>query len=135
MADSSLNGEERRDGNASRSSRGRLTLTKEDRIRQSSDFRRIFREGFRYRTPHFSLRILKNPLGKQRLGIVASRKIGNACARNRVKRRLREYFRWNRDTIPSDADVVFIVRNGAPALNSHHTAEELNALFRRTLRV
>lgn len=134
MAGSSFNGEEPRDASGWPSNAGRRTLTKEDRIRHSSEIRRVLDKGFRYQTPHFVLRILRNPLGIPRLGIVASRKVGNACARNRVKRRLREYFRRNRNLIPPDADVVFIVRKGAPALDSHHLAKELNGIFSRKLR-
>jgi ribonuclease P protein component len=73
--------------------------------------------------------MLRNPLGITRLGITASRKVGNACARNRIKRRLREYFRLNRDKMPPGADIVFIASQGAVALETKQLSAELDRFF------
>jgi len=55
-----------------------------------------------------------NALGRDRLGIIASRRVGNAIARNRAKRRLRELFR--RLPVRAEAcpplDLVVIPRSG-----------------------
>lgn len=87
------------------------------------------KRGERYRTPHFNIRMLKSPVGMTRLGIAAGRKAGKACARNRIKRRLREYFRLNRDRLPRETDVVFIVLEGAPAMDTKQLSEELDRFF------
>ena len=52
------------------------------------------------------------PDASARLGVVASRKVGNAVERARAKRRLREVFRLNRGLLPPDfrADVVLVAR-------------------------
>jgi ribonuclease P protein component len=51
---------------------------------------------------------LPNGLQAPRLGIAASAKMGNAVARNRAKRRVRELFRANAPAKP--VDVVFVPR-------------------------
>jgi ribonuclease P protein component len=51
----------------------------------------------------------------QRLGITASRRVGNAAQRNRAKRLLREAFRCVRAGLPSGLDLVVIVRHGLGA--------------------
>ncbi|MHB1847164.1 MAG: ribonuclease P protein component [Deltaproteobacteria bacterium] len=66
-----------------------------------------------------------------RLGIVASRKAGNAVARNAVKRWLREWFRKERDSLPTGLDVLIVVRTGAAAAGHVVATESLMALSRR----
>lgn len=52
------------------------------------------------------------PDSSARLGVVASKRVGNAVERARAKRRLREVFRLNRHLLPPDfrADVVLVAR-------------------------
>ena len=54
---------------------------------------------------------LANTCGHARLGLVASRRLGNAVVRNRWKRLLRESFRLTQDELPS-LDLVCIPRAG-----------------------
>jgi len=58
-----------------------------------------------------------------RLGVVASKRVGNAVARNRGKRLVREWFR-RCETLP-EADVVVILRSGAPQLTAEVAWSEL----------
>jgi ribonuclease P protein component len=51
---------------------------------------------------------LPNTLGSARLGIAASRKMGNAVVRNRAKRRVRELFKNHK--ILTGIDLVVIPR-------------------------
>ena len=131
MEESSSSGEGLKDVSACRSEKGRFRLTKDDRVRRSSEYQRIMKKGARYRTSHFSIRMLKNPMGRPRLGMAVGRKAGKACARNRIKRRLREYFRQNRDKMPPEMDMVFIALRGAAMLQTSGLREELDRFFER----
>ncbi len=55
-----------------------------------------------------------NSLGRDRLGIIASRRVGGAVRRNRAKRRIRELFRRRAiDAAPvRPLDLVVIPRDG-----------------------
>ena len=45
-----------------------------------------------------------------RLGVIASRRVGNAVKRNRGKRIVRELFRRHESRLPSNCDIVVILR-------------------------
>lgn len=54
--------------------------------------------------------VLFRERGPLRVGVVASRRVGDAIRRNRAKRRLREVFRKNKPAGSIAADVVLIAR-------------------------
>jgi ribonuclease P protein component len=55
----------------------------------------------------------ENNLPTSRLGLVVSRKCGNAVARARWKRCLREAFRLSQHELPAGLDLVVLPRGGA----------------------
>lgn len=74
----------------------------------------------------------KNP-ERTRLGLTVSRKVGNAVVRNRVKRRVREWFRHEADMLPSGLDIVVIARRDAATLPPQETRRVLNTLVLRAV--
>lgn len=85
-------------------------LTPVERIRRKSDFASLYRDGGRFRGRYFTLVFLRNERGHSRLAVVASRKVGSAVIRNRVKRRFRELFRRNKPLLGEPLDLVVIAR-------------------------
>ena len=86
----------------------------EQRLRTRADFNRPRNSGQRVDCAVFVCCLypprieLERPL--RRLGIIASKKVGNAVQRNRVKRLFREIFRLNQERLPAACDVLIIVR-------------------------
>jgi ribonuclease P protein component len=107
-----------------------LTFRKEERIRKRADFQRISRVGAKIQTPHFRVSICPNGLSHSRLGVTVGRRVGSAVQRNRIKRRVREFFRLNKDSLPGSSDLVVTAREGAVSLNFWQVCEELKGLFR-----
>ena len=81
------------------------------RIRKRAEYQEIQSRARRVTTAHFVfLLFARTDDAGARLGLVASRKIGHAPARNRAKRLIREAFRSTRELWPNDIDVVVIAR-------------------------
>ena len=96
-----------------------LSFGRERRLRRRVDFLRVQGGHQRVTSAHFYFLVDASPLGPEaesRLGVVVTKKIGNAVARNRVKRLCRECFRRLQETLPRGVDLVMIARSGAPEL-------------------
>jgi ribonuclease P protein component len=93
---------------APREGRSSRTLGAGNRLRRRAEFQQAFDLGRRVHGRYFTVIVRPNDLGRPRLGVVATRKLGGAVARNRAKRRVRELFRTLK---PAAAiDLVVIVR-------------------------
>jgi ribonuclease P protein component len=93
-----------------------MGLPAENRIRTRSDFVCVQNGGFRLSCGPFIFLCALREQGARsnvpRLGLVASRKVGNAVIRNRAKRRFRALFREHLKDLPSNSDCVVILRRG-----------------------
>jgi ribonuclease P protein component len=65
----------------------------ERRLRRRSEFQRVFETGHRVQGRYFTAVAAPGATSATRLGIVASRKVGDAVRRNRAKRLIRDVFR------------------------------------------
>ena len=68
-----------------------------------------------------------NGLPHSRLGLSVSRRVGNAVARNRIKRLLRESYRLSRHVLPIGYDWVIVVRPHKPLALAEYQAILLEA--------
>jgi ribonuclease P protein component len=84
----------------------RLRFGAELRLRSKLQFDAIYAGGRRIDDRFFGLRIKPNGLGHPRLGLaVAVKTAGNAVARNRLRRQIRESFRLAQHELPA-VDIV-----------------------------
>lgn len=69
--------------------------------------------------------------GPTRIGVTASRKLGSAVKRNRVKRLVREAFRRHKLLFPSGLDLVFVAKKHAVDADYQQVVRELEKLCQR----
>ena len=107
-----------------------LGRRKSTTLTASPEFERVYRNGSVYRGRLFSVHALPNTTGEPRLGLSVSKKVGTAVKRNKVRRRLKEAFRFSAKRLPDHWDVVISARPAA----AEASFEELNEEFLRSVR-
>ena len=79
-------------------------------ICKNKEFSRVYSRGKSYVTPLVVVYILKNRLGRTRIGLTATKKVGKAVARNRARRVMRAALAA---TLPREVggyDIILVAR-------------------------
>lgn len=98
-------------------------------VKENVSFRRAYHKGKNTVTPVMSIYWKKNIIGKQRLGITVSKKIGNAPCRNRLRRIVRAAAYACSDILPQDCDIIIVVRSAMKGLKSTDIERMLRKKF------
>lgn len=105
-------------------------LPRRETLRRSSDYQACYRQGRRRHGALATLHLRPNGLDASRLGLTASRKVGGAVVRNRLKRWTREIYRRGglRATLPP-LDLVVHFKPAARESGFAEIAAELHRLL------
>jgi ribonuclease P protein component len=89
----------------------RLRLTRQQRLRANAEFQRLKQHGQRLTQGCLVANWSELPGGaRSRLGVVTARSIGNAVARSRARRLLRQSFREHQHELRVAVDLVLVAR-------------------------
>lgn len=110
-------------------------LSRDQRMRRRVDFQRCYRQGSRKHGSLAALHYHPNNQDQTRLGITASRKVGNSVVRHRLKRRVREIFRrFEHREAMAALDVVVHLKPSARTSDFESLERELKRLLNHVVR-
>ena len=122
---------------------GPYTFSKRERLQRGYEFRRVYELGRKVGGPLVVLYVLEAPpaggrgptsvlperIATHRVGIVASRRVGDAVRRNRAKRLLREAFRLQQHRLKENIELVLVARSALVGRSFPEVAVAVERLF------
>jgi ribonuclease P protein component len=112
------------------------TLPKEKRLAKRREFLRVYETGRKIFSRYAVVFFTGNGLPHSRIGITATKKIGKANVRNRLKRWTREVYRRQREPLDLDVhmlDFVVNVKPNAAAATFLDYSQDLQKVLRRVV--
>lgn len=106
-----------------------VRMRRAQRLRQRQEFAEVYRRGRPFRADLLIMRALRTDEPLSRFGFTASRAVGNAVVRNRVRRRLREAARSL--PVAPGWDIVFNSRAQVASASFVQIREEMRSLLER----
>ena len=82
-------------------------------IKKNSDFQMVYKNGKSYANKLLIMYVYRTGAGETRIGISASKKVGNSVVRHHLARLIREIFRLHKDKIDTGLDIVVVARQAA----------------------
>ncbi|KPK00711.1 MAG: hypothetical protein AMJ60_00205 [Desulfobacterales bacterium SG8_35] len=114
------------------------SLPKTYLLRKKSEYDNVYLHGKRVHGENFSLILLPNNSGHNRLGISIHGQLKGAAKRNRIKRIIREFFRLNKRFLQEKSsnscelpfmDIIITVRKGFSLKNPADFAAALSRML------
>lgn len=106
-------------------SKGEFRFHPGERLRTDREFREVVRKGERASTSHFNI-YRDFPGGSDRkFGVSVGKRAGRAVVRNRIKRILREFYRFHKNVFPGGSRTAITVKKSPPLPGLVSVAEEL----------
>ena len=97
-----------------------------DSLKNTSQFKEVYEQGKSFANKLLVLYVLKKDGEEKKLGISASKKIGNSVVRHRAARLIRESFLTVKEMLPGGIRLVVVAR---PAIAGKKQSEVTEALL------
>ena len=82
-------------------------------IKKNSDFQKVYRTGNSHANRQLVMYVMRAESQDTRIGISASKKVGNSIVRHRLTRLVRESFRLHKNMLETGLDILVVVRAAA----------------------
>lgn len=88
-------------------------------LKKNKDFQKVYKSGKSFANKFLVMYVMENSLGKNRLGISVSKKVGNSVVRHHLTRLIRESYRLQEEYFQSGSDIIVIARISAKERDYH----------------
>lgn len=106
-------------------------MLKKNVLRNKKDFSAIYNRGKSFGGKYVVLFCRRNNLGYNRLGFLASKKVGNSVVRNRARRLMKESFRRMEADTLIGFDIILIARNTIKDVKCDDVYKSMNSLIKK----
>lgn len=83
-------------------------MKKENMLKKNHEFKKVFLKGKYYYGKHIEMYIMSNSLNENKVGICVSKKTANSVKRNKIKRLMRENYRFFENSIIKGYNIVIV---------------------------
>lgn len=94
-------------------------------LKKNKDFQEVYKKGKSFGNKYLVMYVLPNELGKNRVGISVSKKVGNSIVRHHLTRLIRESYRLHEEHFLCGYDVIVIARTSAKDRTYHEIESAL----------
>ena len=106
-------------------------MKKSYRVKKEAEFQKVFTQGKSVANRQFVVYMLEKPNQVHfRVGISVGKKVGNAVARNWVKRRIRQTLTDLKPQLKQDCDFLVIARPTVAWMSTHDVKKHLSHALR-----
>ncbi|HIY58568.1 MAG TPA: ribonuclease P protein component [Candidatus Tetragenococcus pullicola] len=105
-------------------------MRKAYRVKKEKEFQKVYQEGQSFANRKFVVYVLAKDQVHFRVGISVGKKIGNAVARNAVKRKIRASIFDMKEIINPTIDFIVIARPSVSTLSSKEVYSNLKHVFK-----
>lgn len=88
-------------------------------LKKNQDFQKVYKNGKSFGNKYLVMYLLENDLGRNRVGISVSKKVGNSVVRHHLTRLIRESYRLHEESFQRGYDIVVIARVSAKEKGYH----------------
>ena len=100
-------------------------------LKKNRDFQTIYKNGKSQANRYLVMYLSENSIGRNRVGISVSKKVGNSVIRHRLTRLVRESYRLHENMFNSGLDIVVVARKSASASDYHDLEKSFLNLAKR----
>ena len=100
-------------------------------LKKNRDFQSVYRKGKPYGNKYLVMYLLANDLGRNRVGISVSKKVGKSVVRSHVTRLIRESYRSMEAELKRGYDIVVIARVSCNEASYWEVRDSLRHLMKK----